>query len=189
MAYRSGIECRRVAMGLFNDMQGQQMKICSMGRIGCGLRGAMLALLCASAVGCATTAPSMNAADAKRLADVSAVAGKPVSSFHFMSMSSFEPIGDSDLLVFTSPREAWLLHLDGPCRDLDFGPFLGLTSTFSRVSAGFDKVLVRGNPIACRIEQIRPVDTAVLKRVDRERRIESKPPGPAQAPGDQPPSG
>ena len=141
------------------------------------IRSAALALVCALSAGCATTAPSitLNSADTQRLAEVSAVAGKPVSSFRFLSMSSFEPIGDSDLLLFTSPGSAWLLHLDGSCRDLDFDPFLGLTSTFNRVSAGFDSVVARGNPIPCRIQQIRPVDTAVLRRAEKERRMQAQP--------------
>lgn len=152
---------------------------CAAGKLELHLRGAMLALLCATSSGCATTPP--NPRDMQRLAEVSAIAGKPVSSFHFLRLSSFEPIGLSDLLIFTSPRDAWLLHLDGPCRDIDFDPFLGLTSTFGRVSTGFDKVLVRDNPIPCRIEQIRPVDTAVLKHVEGERK--------AQEPAGQSPAG
>lgn len=135
-------------------------------------RGTALALLCGVTAGCATTPNAPNVRDMQRLADVSAVAGQPVSSFRFFNLSSYEPIGDSDLLVFTNPRDAWLLHLDGHCRDLDFGPFLGLTSTFNRVSARFDKVIVRGNPIGCQIREIRPVDTAVLKRVEKERKLD-----------------
>ena len=142
---------------------------------GLRLRGAALAMLCVATVGCATTMAPPNDRDVQRLAEVSTVAGKPVSSFQYLSLSSYEPIGDSDVLVFTSPRQAWLLHLYGPCRDLDFGAFIGLTSSFGRVSTGFDKVIVRDNPIACPIEQIRPVDTAVLKRVERERKLQAEP--------------
>ena len=144
---------------------------------GSGLRQAMLGMLCMIGVGCATAAPPPgNDAIAKRLAEVSAAAGKPVSSFRYMSTTQFEPIGLSDLLVYTYPREAWLLHLDGSCRGLDFGPFLGLTSHMHRVSAGEDKVLVRDNPIPCRIVQIRPVDTTVLKPVEEEGKVEAQPP-------------
>ena len=140
-----------------------------------GLRTATLAILCAASVGCATTMALPNDRDVRRLAEVSAVAGTPVSSFHYLSLSSYEPIGDSDVLVFTSPRSAWLLHLYGPCRDLDFGPFIGLTSSFGRVSTGFDKVIVRDNPIPCPIQQIRPVDTAVLRHAERERKLQAQP--------------
>ena len=142
----------------------------------CGLclRGALLVVLCAASVGCAT-APSRNDRDTQRLSEVSAVAGKPATSFRYSSLVSYEPIGESDVLVFTSPREAWLLHLYGPCRDLEFGSFVGLTSTFGRVSVGYDKVLVRDNPIPCQIQEIRPVDTAVLRRADHERKLQAQP--------------
>jgi hypothetical protein len=123
-------------------------------------------MLCAIAgVGCATTQPASSVGGSQRLVEISAIAGKPVSSFRYMGQSQFEPLGLSDLLVFTSPGEAWLLHLDGSCRDLDFGPFLKLTSHMHRVSTMTDSVIVRDNPIPCRIEQIRPVDTAALRNV------------------------
>jgi len=133
----------------------------------------MLAMLCVALIGCATT-PG-NDRDTQRLVEVSAIAGKAVPSFSYLSLNSYEPIGESDLLVFTSPREAWLLHLDGTCRDLDFGQSVELTSNFGRVSAGFDKVIVRDSPMPCRIQQIRPVDTSLLKRIERERKLQTKP--------------
>ncbi len=170
-------------MRVFIDSKKHDATVATARKYVAGLRIATLAMLCAAGVGCATTATAPNPRDAQRLAEVSAIAGKPVSSFHYLSLTSYEPIGESDVLVFTSPRQAWLLHLDGPCRDLDFGPFVGLTSTFGRVSTGFDSVLVRGNPIPCRIEQIRPVDTAELRRAEHEHKVEAQP-----APG-QPPAG
>ncbi len=133
-------------------------------------RLALFAFVCGAVASCSTFQPQPpDPAISKRLSEVQAVAGAPVSSFRYMRMSSFEPIGLRNLLVFTTPREAWLLRLDGQCRNLDFEPFLGLTSHMHRVSSGFDSVRVRDNPIPCRIEEIRPVDTANLKRIDRER--------------------
>jgi hypothetical protein len=134
----------------------------------------MLAMLCAVGTGCATS-PSVNDRDMRRLAEISAIAGSPVTSFRYSSLVSYEPIGENDVLVLTGPRDAWLLHLYGPCRDLEFKSSIGLTSTFGLVSTGFDKVLVRGNPIPCPIQQIRPVDTAVLRRADHERKLQAQP--------------
>jgi len=134
-----------------------------------------MALLGASAA-CSTFQPQPpSPAVAQRLQEVRAIAGPPVDSFRFMNFSSFEPIGLADLLVFTTPREAWLLHLDGPCRGLDFDPFLGLTSHMHRVSAAFDSVRVRDNPIPCRIVEIRPVNAATLRHIDREKKAQSQP--------------
>lgn len=175
-------------MQIATGSQTRSAAISTSGQRGFRLRGAALAMLCAASVGCATTATAPNERDVRRLAEVSAIAGKPVSSFHFLSLSSYEPIGDSDVMVFTSPRSAWLLHLYGPCRDLDFGAFIALTSTFDRVSTGFDKVIVRGNPIPCPIQQIRPVDTVVLRHAERERRLQAQPPADQPTSG-QPPSG
>lgn len=114
----------------------------------------------------------------KRLAEVRALAGPPVSSFRFLRMSSFEPIGLADMLVFTSPGSAWLLRLDGRCRGLDFDPFIGLTSHFHLVQSGIDSVRVRDNPIPCRIVEIRPVATEKLRHAESEK--------PAPAPADEP---
>jgi hypothetical protein len=143
--------------------------------------GAMM--LCVLATGCASLqAAPPNPADEQRLAEVRTIAGPPVSSFRFMQMSSFEPFGLADVLVFTTPREAWLLHLNGQCRNLDFDPFVGLTSHTHRVSTLTDSVIVRDNPIPCRIEQIRPVDASALRRIDREKKARNQPPADAPSP-------
>ena len=122
-------------------------------------------------------------ADVQRLAEVRSIAGPPVDSFWFERMSSFEPIGLSDMLVFTNPRNAWLLHLDGPCRNLDFDPFLLLTSHDRRVSVLLDSVRVRYNPIPCQIREIRPVDAARLRHIDKEKKAQDQPPAATDAPG------
>jgi hypothetical protein len=145
--------------------------------------GATMAMLCALAAGCATLqAAQPTPADVQRLAEVRAIAGPPVSSFRFMRMTSFEPIGLADVLIFTTPREAWLLHLDGQCRNLDFDPFVGLTSHMHRVSTLTDSVIVRDNPIPCRIEQIRPVDASLLRHIDREKKAPNQPSEEAPSP-------
>lgn len=126
----------------------------------------LIALFCITSAGCASTAPYHDRA-AQRLVEISAIAGKPVPWFTYLSLNSYEPVGESDVLMFTSPRQAWLLHLYGSCPDLAFGQTVGLTSNLGRVSAGFDQVIVRDSSIPCRIQQIRPVDSSVLRRIDR----------------------
>jgi hypothetical protein len=93
------------------------------------------------------------------------------------------------MLVFTTPKEAWLLHLDAPCRGLDFDPFLGLTSHMHRVSVLTDSVRVRDNPIPCRIVQIRPVNAQTLRRIDREKKAQGQPGEDQPAEQGKPPSG
>lgn len=144
----------------------------------------LAALLGVSVAGCASFQDRPpDPAVAQRLAEVRALAGAPVNSFRFLRMSSFEPIGLADMLVFTSPRDAWLLRLDGRCRGLDFDPFIGLTSHFHLVQSGVDSVRVRDNPIPCRIIEIRPVDTAKLRHVDAEKPAPAQPDSPASDAG------
>lgn len=111
----------------------------------------------------------------RRLAEVRAIAGPPVSSFRFLRWTSFEPIGLDHLLIFTAPRDVWLLRLDGRCRGLDFDPFIGLNSHFHLVQSGVDSVHVRDNPIPCRIVEIRPVDSAKLRHIDNEKQAPAQP--------------
>jgi hypothetical protein len=144
------------------------------------LRWMALAAFAVACAGCSTLQDRPpNPADVQRLAEVQAIAGAPVDSFWFQRMSSFEPIGLSDLLVFTSPHQAWLLHLDHECRNLDFDPFLMLTSHSDRVSTLLDSVRVRHNPIPCEIKEIRPVNALTLRHVDREKKAAEPPPGDA----------
>ena len=104
-----------------------------------------------------------------RQAAYAAAAGDPVRSFRFFNLSSWEPLGNSQLAVYTRPNEAWLLTVSGPCPDLDFTNVIGLTSILHEVSVNFDKVLT-GRTFPCFISQIRPVNTAKLKAVEHEQR-------------------
>ena len=128
-------------------------------------------------VGCATNRPD----DAQMLAMYRAHAGAPVQSFTiFGHVSGWTPIGDSALAVWTRPKEAFLLELDGPCWDLEFTPFISLTSTFNRVSARFDKVLVRDRDVVsipCRIHTIRPLDTTAIRAAEKTLRAQPVEPG------------
>ena len=138
--------------------------------------GASALALSALIAGCSTLKPQPpDPAIAARLTEVRAIAGPPTDSFRYMRMSSYEAIGLADILIFTTPHEAWLLHLDGECRNLDFDSFVDLSSHDHRVSTMLDTVRVRDNPIPCRIEQIWPVDPTVLRHGDREKRVSTQP--------------
>jgi hypothetical protein len=162
-----------MVMQIFASVRTQARRLSS-SRAGSGLRWATFAALCLAAAGCATTADPPLAsgsvggggdAASDRLSQVTAAAGQPISSFRYERMSSYEVIGLSDLLVYTRPTEAWLLHLDGECHNMDFGAFIKLTSHMHRVSTLTDSVIVKDNPIPCMIRQIRPVDTAKIAAV------------------------
>lgn len=89
-------------------------------------------------------------------------AGMPVNSFRYASLWSWEPLSDEQLAVYTRANEAWLLDLDGKCRNLQFTNHIGLTSRAGEVSARFDRVITGPADAPCFIRQIRPVDVAKL---------------------------
>ena len=140
----------------------------------------LLAAALLSLAGCATNRPD----DATMLAMYRAHAGQPVKSISlFGHINGWTPIGDSALAVWTRPSEAYLLELDGPCYDLEYTPFIALTSTLNRVSARFDKVLVRDRDVVsipCRINTIRPLDVTAIRAAEKTLRSQ---------PSELPPSG
>ena len=137
-------------------------------------------LFVASAASCASH-PVQD--DSAKLALYRSHAGEPVRSFHFFGrLDSWTPLGNRAVAVWTRPREAWLLDLDGACNGLEFTPFIGLTSSAGTVNARFDRVLVRdGSPMSlpCTIESIRPLDVKAIKQAERGEHDAT------QAPADQ----
>ena len=118
-------------------------------------------LLACTVAGCAT--PSRDASRA--LAPYLAHAGEPVSQFHYFGRAmGWQRIDDEHVVLDVKPRESWLLRISGPCLDWDSGAAtLGLTSRNGVVVARFDQVLVKGSPMGCRIEEIRPLDMKALR--------------------------
>jgi len=131
----------------------------------------LIAGLCLALAGCATT--GLTSAD--RLELYRAHAGPPQKDMQiFGTLNGWTELGDSALAVWTRPSEAYLLELAGPCTDLSSAPAIGLTSRMGRVSAPFDKVLVRdptGGPrVPCFIKTIRKLDVKSLRAEEKEMR-------------------
>lgn len=94
--------------------------------------------------------------DAQR-ARYEAYAGAPVDSFTWLGRyDSWQPIGTNEVVVWTTPNQAYLIKVAPPCDNLEFADHIALTSTASTVSARFDFVKVRH--WRCPIQEIRPVD-------------------------------
>lgn len=118
---------------------------------------------------CATEAPAVR--DADRIARLRAAAGDPVRSIRVTgTVMSWTTAGDSVLAVWTRPREAWLMELSGRCMQLRGALSISFTNQNGRVTAGFDRVLVRtmrpdsaASTGGCRIREIRPLDVATLR--------------------------
>jgi hypothetical protein len=105
----------------------------------------------------------------------SAAAGAPVQSFRLIlnNIYSWEPLSDTQLVVYTQPTRAYLLDV-WPCNNLTFTNSIGLTSFANQVQVGFDKVLTGRGYIPCRIKQIRPVNLAQFKlEKESQRHVDS----------------
>lgn len=107
---------------------------------------------------------------AQRQAAYAAAAGAPVRSFRFfLPMWSWEPLGSDQVVIYTKPKEAWLLDVPG-CTELPFANTIGITSNLNQVTINFDKVITGRNQLPCAIHQIRPVDVGKLKALQQEQR-------------------
>jgi hypothetical protein len=121
-------------------------------------------------------ASGANLSETEQLALYRANAKPPVESFQYLGrIDGWTPLGDKALAIWTKPREAYLLEIDGPCPDLGFAQAIGLTNQFGRVYRRFDKVIPRAmggvpQPIPCRIREIRPLDVKALKAARQEAR-------------------
>lgn len=131
----------------------------------------LLVLLAACAA-----SPAAQQRRAERTADYRAAAGAPVHSFTYIhSLYSWEPIDERTLVVYTRPKQAWLLTV-GPCPDLPYTVSIGLTEHVGQVSSGLDSVWTDRGQFPCHIQQIRPVDMDKVHAAQSERRkIEAMP--------------
>ena len=87
-----------------------------------------------------------------------AYAGPPIEQFTYLGRyDSWQPIGTNQVVVWTTPFQAYLIKVAPPCDNLQFVNRIGLTSTGNTVSARFDFVKV-GRQWRCPIQEIRPVD-------------------------------
>jgi hypothetical protein len=137
-----------------------------------GLRGTLSLLGVLLLVAACATSSRMTPAE--RLEFYRANAGEPVRSFHSPGrLWGWRAVGDSALTVWPSSNRGFLLELSQRCPDLPFASSIGLTTRTSRVSAGFDSVVIQrsgtqGTRTTCRIDTIRPLNTRVVKESKRD---------------------
>jgi|SRR5829696_10165827 len=105
--------------------------------------------------------------DVQTLARYMDYAGEPVDSFSYLGrFDGWRSLGRDRVVVWTGVNDAYLLTVQQPCQDLQFAQRIGVTSTGSTVSRGFDSVKV-GNNQTCRITEIRPVNYKDLKAAEK----------------------
>src|SRR5262249_16591886 len=82
--------------------------------------------------------------EAAQRAEYEAYAGAPVDQFTWLlgHYDSWQPIGTNELVVWTTPFQAYLIKVAPPCENLQFADRIGLTSAGNTVSARFDFVKV-----------------------------------------------
>ena len=139
------------------------------------MKASMLTAACAAMLALTACATGARLGDAEKLALYRSHAGAPVDNFsYFGRINGWTPLGDSALVVWTKPSEAWLLELAGPCPELQYTPAICLTSNMGRVYARFDQVQVRGmvgGPnMPCHIASIRPLDLKAVRASEKELR-------------------
>jgi len=121
---------------------------------------AVLLLACTLAA-CASTAPHADGQAAQR-SRYTAYAGPPIDRFTWLGRyDSWNYLGNNQLVIFTTPSDAYLITVTPPCTDLPFVQGIGLTSTAGTVSARLDSVLVKG--WRCQIAEIRQVDYSRMR--------------------------
>ena len=95
-----------------------------------------------------------------------AYAGAPAERFtYFGHFDNWTALSATELVIWTTFNDAYLLDVQEPCAGLQFASRIGVTSTFGTVNRGLDSVLFERQ--RCPISQIRPVD---YKRMMAERR-------------------
>jgi hypothetical protein len=137
-------------------------------------RVAAAALIAAVLAACSSV-PSAQRVQQRQQA-YNAAAGAPVRSFRFYTpIWSWEPLSDTQLVVYTVPGTAYLLDV-WSCPNLTWAQAIGLTSTFHEVQANFDKVLA-GRPYGpCTISKIRPINLSQLKiEQQAQREVDMQP--------------
>jgi Family of unknown function (DUF6491) len=92
--------------------------------------------------------------------------GEPIKSFTAFRKDSWQPISRTQLVLWTTFNDAYLLTISNNCPDLPFANAVRVTSTGSSIST-FDQVIVRRN--RCPIQTIQPIDVRQMRK-DREAR-------------------
>jgi hypothetical protein len=110
--------------------------------------------------------------DAER-ARYEAYAGPPIESFTYLGRyDSWQPVGTNEVVVWTTPFQAYLIKVAPPCDNLQFANRIGLTSTANTVYRRFDFVKI--HHWRCPIQEIRPIDYQRMRQDMRKEAEDAK---------------
>jgi hypothetical protein len=122
-------------------------------------------LLSLALAGCAQHAARPSSTQhASTAIDYSKYVQGDVPWFNFTSLYSWDSNQLGSVVVWTSPRQAYLLQLAGPCIGLQtMAGMIGLTSQNGMVSSNRDAVIAGGN--RCGIMRIQRLDAKAIRAV------------------------
>ncbi len=123
--------------------------------------------------GCAST-PQRSQGE-RILAKYEGYIGAPIRGFTAFRQQSWQPVSRTQLILWTSINDAYLLTVTNGCPDMMFTDAISVTSTASEIST-FEFVHVRGD--RCPITQIQPIDIRQMRADQKELKDH---PEPAQA--------
>jgi hypothetical protein len=131
-------------------------------------------IVCALVIAACSSAP--HARDEAAQAQYLAYAGEPIDQFTYLGrFDSWRALSRTQLIVWTTVVDAYLLTVQEPCNNLLFANRIGVSATFGTVHRGLDSVLIRDD--RCPISEIRPVD---YRRMRADRRNAAHAAKPAQ---------
>jgi hypothetical protein len=115
----------------------------------------------------------LNTRETKQAALYQQYAGAPVEGFTYLGRyDSWTSLGRYQLVVWTTPNDAYLITVRPPCTELPFAQHIGLTQTNHTVTQRFDFVLVGRD--RCWIQSIQPVNYLQMKRDMRQKSADAK---------------
>jgi hypothetical protein len=115
----------------------------------------------------------LNTRETKQAALYEQYAGPPVDGFTYLGRyDSWTSIGRYQLVVWTTPNNAYLITVRPPCTDLPFAQHVGLTQTAHTVTQKFDFDL--DGRERCWIQSIQPVNYLQMKRDLRQKSAAAK---------------
>ena len=84
-------------------------------------------------------------------------AAEPVDQFPMFELSQWQVLGPTQLVVWSTINDAYLIRVDKACNNLEWTHGLSVTQEMRmKVTKQFDFVVFRDQ--RCKIEEIRPVD-------------------------------
>lgn len=132
------------------------------------LTAIVMAAILASVSACVTTSDGGNESgkSEEKYSRYEPYLGEPVDRINALRQDSWQPVSRTQLVLWTSINDAYMLTVDNTCPELKFAQSVGVTSTTSSIST-LDSVIVRDT--RCRIRQIQPID---VERMKADRRAE-----------------